>query len=177
MSKKLEEMTLDELWELFPIVLTPHDPCWAQWYEEEAALLRLLLPEGVGIHHIGSTAVEGIWAKPIVDILIEMPQEFGLSAAKEVLTANGYICMSEGPSRISLNKGYTERGYAERVFHVHLRNPGDTDEVLFRDYLNTHPDAAKEYEQLKLSLWKQYGRDRDGYTQAKGEFIKNCMEH
>lgn len=67
-------------------------------------------------------------------------------------------------------------GFAERVFHVHLRFMGDNDEIAFRDYLNGHPDTAREYEQLKLSLWKDYEHDRDGYTEAKTEFIRKCMK-
>ena len=74
MGKKLEEMTREELWQIFPIQLTEHRDCWAQWYREEAQRLRALLSGQPvrRIHHIGSTAVEGIWAKPIVDILVEL---------------------------------------------------------------------------------------------------------
>ena len=73
MSKELSEMSLEELWRLFPIILTEHDPRWRDWYEEEAARLRAVLPvdEAARISHIGSTAVAGIWAKPTVDILLE----------------------------------------------------------------------------------------------------------
>lgn len=80
--------------------------------------------------------------------------------------------MSENDRRLSFNKGYTEDGFAERVFHLHLRRSGDNDELYFRDYLIAHPDAAKEYEKLKLSLWKPYEHDRDGYTEAKAELVK-----
>lgn len=73
---------------------------------------------------------------------------------------------------MSFNKGYTESGFAERVFHLHLRYAGDNDELYFRDYLREHPGIAKEYEQLKLSLRKRFEHDRDGYTDAKSEFIK-----
>ena len=80
--------------------------------------------------------------------------------------------MSASDTRISLNKGYTPQGFAERVFHIHLRLPGDHDEYYFRDYLREHPAIAKQYETLKLSLWKPYEHDRDGYTAAKGDFIR-----
>ena len=75
-------------------------------------------------------------------------------------------------NRILLNKGYTENGFAERVFHIHLRLKGDVDEIYFKDYLNAHPDVAEEYEKLKLSLWKKYEHNRDAYTDAKTEFVK-----
>ena len=172
MGKKLSEMTLEELWQLFPIVLTEHQDCWKEWYEDEGKTLKSLLPEKTVINHIGSTAIEGIWAKPIVDILVELPDGDDMDAVKECLTHAGYICMNESDGRCDLNKGYTEKGYDERVFHIHLRHAGDNDEIAFRDYLNGHPDVAKEYEVLKLSLWHQYEHDRDGYTAAKSEFVR-----
>ena len=64
MTKTLEDMSLEELWQLFPIVLTSHQDCWKDWYSEEAAALKQLLPAGTKVHHIGSTAVPGIRAKP-----------------------------------------------------------------------------------------------------------------
>lgn len=172
MGKKLSEMTLEELWQLFPIILTEHKPYWADWYCEEAALLGSILPHGTRFHHVGSTAVKGIMAKPIVDILIVVNSGAELRQAARDLQARGYIIMNESESRISLNKGYTEKGFAEKVFHLHIRLKGDTDEVYFRDYLNAHPDAAKEYERLKLDLWKKYEHDRDAYTAAKTDFVK-----
>ena len=178
MGKKLSEMTLEELWELFPIILTEHQVYWKDWYEEEAGRLKDLLKAGreVRISHIGSTAVETIWAKPIVDILVEVPKDSDLEAVKALLVQNGYICMSQGEKRISFNRGYTENGFAERVFHLHLRYAGDNDELYFRDYLLTHTDVAKEYEALKLELWKKYEHDRDGYTVAKAEFVRKYTE-
>jgi len=176
MSKKLSDMTLEELWALFPIILTPHNPHWEKWYEQQAARLRGILPSGAlaGIHHIGSTAVKTIWAKPIVDILVEARQESDFEQIASVLTANGWILMSRSPGQFSFNQGYTENGFAEKVFHLHLRVQGDCDEIHFRDYLIAHPEAAAEYEELKLGLWKRYEHDRDGYTQAKTEFVRRC---
>lgn len=175
MSKNLSEMTLEELWRLFPISLSPHDPQWTVWYAEEAALLRALLPPEARLHHIGSTAIAGIRAKPIVDILAEVAPESVFIAA-ETLARNGYIIMSQSDRRVSLNKGYTPDGFAERVFHLHIRAYGDADEVLFRDYLIAHPSVAAEYERLKLRLWKRFEFDRDGYTSAKTEFVKRYTD-
>ncbi|MDE6846937.1 MAG: GrpB family protein [Lachnospiraceae bacterium] len=174
MGKKLSEMSLEELWQLFPIILTEHKPYWSEWYVEEAAILQEVLPtdQVVCISHIGSTAIEGICAKPIIDILVEITGDGDFQAFKKCLIDSGYLCMSENEKRLSFNKGYTEEGFAERVFHLHLRRAGDNDELYFRDYLIAHPDAAKEYEKLKLGLWKLYEHDRDGYTGAKAEFVK-----
>ena len=174
MGKKLSEMSLEELWQLFPIILTEHKPYWSEWYAEEAVMLKEVLPvnQVVRISHIGSTAIEGIWAKPIIDILVEITGDSDFQSYKKHLSDAGYLCMAENDQRLSFNKGYTENGFAERVFHLHLRRSGDNDELYFRDYLITHPDAAKEYEKLKLNLWKLYEHDRDGYTEAKSELVK-----
>lgn len=175
--KSLSEMTLEELWHLFPIRLVEYRPEWVAQYEEERGVLSELLAgrKIVAINHIGSTAVGGIWAKPIVDILIEIDRGEVMKDVADVLVGNGYLCMNRSENRISLNKGYTERGYAERVFHIHLRYDGDNDEIFFRDFLISHPEDAKRYEELKLSLWKQYEFDRDGYTEAKSEFVGEIM--
>lgn len=172
MSKKLSEMSLEELWRLFPIFLTEHNPRWSEWYTEEEELLRAAVPQAERINHIGSTAIEGIWAKPIIDILIEVPKSCDLLNIKETLVGNGYICMSQSKERISFNKGYTEKGFGEKVFHIHLRYAGDNDELYFRDYLIEHSDIATEYEKMKIKLWKEYEHDRDGYTVLKTEFVR-----
>ena len=178
MSKKLSEMRLEELWQLFPIYLTEHDASWATWYADEEQHLKDHLPADriKRISHIGSTAVKGIWAKPIIDILVEVTSESDLRQVKPILEKAGYLCMAESSGRISFNKGYTENGFADRVFHLHLRKAGDNDELYFRDYLNAHPDVAKEYEKLKLNLWKQYEHNRDGYTDSKTAFVKEYTQ-
>ncbi|MDO4193737.1 MAG: GrpB family protein, partial [Erysipelotrichaceae bacterium] len=101
----------------------------------------------------------------------EIPQSADMKDMAQILKQNGYTIMSSGANRISLNRGYTENGFADKVYHIRLRYAGDNDELYFRDYLNEHPDAAKEYETLKLRLWKQYEHNRDAYTDAKTEFI------
>ena len=103
--------------------------------------------------------------------LAEIDSSCDLKSVAATLARNGYIIMSAGDARISLNKGYTPDGFAERVFHLHLQHKSEKAEVLFRDYLNAHPDVAREYEQLKLRLWKQFEHDRDAYTAAKTEFV------
>lgn len=172
MSKKLSEMTLEELWQLFPIIFTEHKTCWANWYKEEVTQLKSILPSNTDYHHIGSTAIEGIMAKPIIDIIIAVRSPDQVKQAANSLQKHGYTIMSVAPNRISLNKGYTENGFAEKVFHLHVRLRDDVDEIYFRDYLNTHPAAIQEYEQLKLRLCKQYEHNRDAYTDAKTDFVK-----
>ena len=174
MKKKLEEMSLEELWQLFPIFLVEHKSEWKDWYELEKANLIKILGANVikRIEHIGSTAIPNIWAKNIVDILLEVGRIEDLARVRDLLVKNGWLVMSESPNRISLNKGYTEQGFAEKVFHLHLRLIGDHDEIYFRDYLCQHPDITQAYQELKLSLWKKFEHNRDAYTTAKTDFIK-----
>lgn len=79
--------------------------------------------------------------------------------------------MAKDRYRCSFNKGYTINGFADKVFHIHLRYMDDIDEIYFRDYLILHPSIAKAYERLKLQLWPKFIHDRDGYTNAKTAFI------
>lgn len=186
MSKRLSEMTLEELWKLFPISLVPPNDKWKELFLEMEGLLRDVFAkcetEGsakVKVHrisHIGSTAIKGIWAKDIVDILVELESGSNLKTAANALEHFGFIIMSNSDTKISLNYGYTEKGFAEKVYHVHLRHAGDCDEIYFRDYLNSHEGVAKEYEALKLKLWKLFEFDRDGYTNAKSDFIAKVMK-
>lgn len=138
MRKKLSEMSLEELWKIFPVYLTEHRPYWEEWYTDEENFLKNRIPKTERISHIGSTAISSIRAKPIIDILVEVSKNYRLSDYKEMILKSGYICMSETSDRISFNKGYTEEGFAERVFHLHLRYVGDNDELYFRDYLIEH---------------------------------------
>ncbi len=170
-------MSLDELWQLFPITLSPHNPEWTTWADDEIQLLSEYLKNYAPvITHIGSTAVPGIRAKPIVDILVEIPGDCSWYEVKNILEESGYICMSESAQRMSFNKGYTPAGYADKVFHIHIHAIGDNDEIYFRDFLRRNPIVAKEYEALKINLLSQYRNNRDGYTEAKTDFITKIME-
>ena len=106
MGKKLSEMSLEELWQLFPIILTEHKPYWSEWYAEEADRLKKVLPvsQVVRISHIGSTAIEGIWAKPIIDILVEITGDSDFQSYKKHLSDAVYLCMAENDQRLSFNK-------------------------------------------------------------------------
>lgn len=174
MEKELSQMSLEELWDLFPIFLVAHNDKWDSFYSEIEIVLKNILSDChiERISHIGSTAVSGIWAKNIIDVLIEVSKDSDIENAAKVIENNGFIRMSTSVGRISFNRGYTAKGFAEKVFHVHLRYVGDNDELYFRDYLNEHKEVAKEYETMKLRLWKQFEHDRNAYTNAKTEFVK-----
>ncbi len=127
-GKTLSEMTREELWQLFPISLAEYNPLWKEWYADESRLLEASLPADriTGIQHIGSTAVGTIQAKPIVDIMVETKSQDDFPVIRNILLNAGYRLMSEDDGRISFNKGYAEQGFADRVFHLHLRKAAKT---------------------------------------------------
>lgn len=176
MSKRLQDMTLQELWELFPIEIVDYNPAWPSWARDEMSCLENLLGEfAPQINHIGSTAIPGIKAKPIIDILIELPLSDNMAAIINIMESAGYILMNETEHRLSFNKGYTPEGYAEKVYHIHFHETGDNQEITFRDYLRANPQCAAEYTMLKLSLLPKYRHNRDGYTNAKSTFINKIL--
>lgn len=176
MAKPLSELTLEELWELFPVILKKHNPEYVLWYEVECKALQNLFGDNTvkRISHIGSTAVPGLIAKPTVDILLEVDPNCNIETLSSKLQASGWMLMQqkENPFQLSFNKGYTPEGFAERVYHLHVRHPGDWDELYFRDYLIEHPKVADAYGSLKLELKQKLEHDRDGYTGAKTDFVK-----
>ena len=179
-SKPLSEMSLEELWQLFPIILSAHNPDWKDFYrDEQALLLRHFGNIAVRISHIGSTAVEGLLAKPTVDILLETAAGSPQDLIRRTAVECGYIIMHETTVpeyRLDLCKGYTPQGFDKKVFHLHIRYSGDWDEIVFCEYLKQNPDKAQEYAALKYDLQKRFKHNRDAYTEAKSDFIKACVE-
>ena len=167
----LDKLSLKELWGLFPIELTAPRNEWKNSFAREAENLKVLLPN-VEPYHIGSTAIPEIMAKNTVDILISFPDRTAETDAAAVLSANGWTEMARNDRRISLNKGYTPSGYADEVFHLHLRLDDDKDEIYFCRYLAVRPNIAKEYEKLKFSLAEKFRFDRDAYTDGKTDFVQ-----
>ena len=110
-------------------------------------------------------------AKPTVDILLEVDNNCVIATLIESLQTSNWTLMSseyEPDLQLVFNKGYTKEGFAEKVYHLHVR--------YFRDYLVDHTDVAEQYGNLKLCLLKEYKYNRDGYTEAKSEFIKRYTE-
>ena len=189
--KTLDKITEAERAALFPIILSEYNPAWANWFaDEKERLIQLIGCEQiVRITHYGSTAVRGLTAKPTVDILLEIDENTDVEKLIASLPSPEYICLRQPttpnstPPHLMFLKGYTSTGFAERVFHIHVRYPGDWDELYFRDYLINHPEVAAEYATLKRTLKDNYEYDRDGYTTAKSAFIqeitrqaRNCCE-
>ena len=176
---------------IYPIILSEYNPAWSEWYvEEKANLERLIGTESIArISHYGSTSVPGLTAKPTIDILLEIKENTDINKLITALPSPDYICLSGAgltvptPStHLMFLKGYLPDGFAEKVYHIHVRYPcddppgGDWDELYFRDYLISHPETAAEYTDLKRRLFKDYEHDRDGYTGAKTAFIRAVTE-
>jgi GrpB-like predicted nucleotidyltransferase (UPF0157 family) len=177
MNKNLNEMSNQELFALFPIILCEHKQEWKENYLKERRLLAkaIGIQNIVRINHYGSTAVPGLIAKPTIDILLEIKDDADIQRLKSDLQLCGYIYIEQPDDpapHMMYVKGYTPQGFIGQAFHLHVRFSGDWDELYFRDYLLTHTDIANEYGKLKLELQKKYEHDRDGYTLAKTDFIK-----
>lgn len=172
--------SLAELWRLFPVELRDSNPDCPRWYREAAARVRELLGDRVvRIHHIGSTSVPGLVAKPIVDILAELDPASDPLAVVAALDAGGWrlVAQTTSPSlRLDFAWGYTPTGFADRVFNLHVVHPGNDDELVFRNWLRTHPEARADYTALKHDLARRYELDRDTYTDAKTTFVRKTVE-
>ncbi len=179
--KELSEMTMEELWELFPIILKEYQQDYPSWYELEKSELLADFKEGtiVRINHIGSTAIPGILSKPTIDILMEIASDSDIREITEKLISLQWILMNESKEpffKQTYNKGYTKYGFAEKVYHLHVRFADDWNELYFRDYLNEHTRIAKEYSSLKSQLKQQYEHNREAYTDGKAEFVRKVSE-
>ena len=168
---------------IYPVLIRPYNPAWPEWYAaEKANLERLIGPDDIHrISHIGSTAVPGLSAKPTIDMLLEINPGTDIGTLMARFPVPPYICLDQAAltlptpaPHLMFLKGYLPDGFAEQVYHIHVRYPGDWDEPVFRDYLIAHPETAAEYATLKVSLLQRFEHDRDGYTQAKTAFIREA---
>lgn len=182
---QMESLTTQELGELFPIEIVPYNNKWKEIFANERKLIQNTLGENIAlrIEHFGSTAVEGLSAKPTIDMLIEIPQltkeltERVIEKMREI----GYHFMwrtDESTPYMHFVKGYTLKGFEGNIFHIHMGDKTHSlwDRIFFRDFLRNNPTTAKEYEKLKISLAKKYQFDREAYTNGKGEFVKRITE-
>ena len=157
------------------IIVVAHDPEWSKKFEAEVTIIREALgPAVVGIHHIGSTAIPGIYAKPIIDMLVEATSLEALDAATPMLEAYGYEAKGEFgiPKRRYFRKDNSD-GVREYQVHAFAADSGEVDRHLaFRDYLRSHPAVAEDYSQLKRQLAAQHPEDIESYMAGKDPFIK-----
>lgn len=177
MKQDFSQVTAARLAELFPVLLEEHNPRWKAYYLEEKEFLESVFGRNlVRISHIGSSSVPGLPAKPTVDILLEISRDTDLQAVTERMKDEGYVVNTPKADLIMYLKGYTPEGFKGQAFHIHVRHSGDWGELYFRDYLLAHPEKAADYAVLKTALKAQFPNDRDGYTEAKGQFVLSCTQ-
>lgn len=155
------------------IIITAYDPDWKARFESEAArLLQVLGAAAFKMHHIGSTAVPGMWAKPIIDILLEVEDLDALDALSPRLNALGYRARGENgiPGR-----RYFTKGGDMRTHHVHAY-PRGSDHILrhlcVRDFLLAHPMAGADYARMKRECSLRHGDDPAAYANAKDRYVQ-----
>jgi len=161
------------------VEIVPYDPGWDTLFAVEADRLRAVLDPGLilGIEHFGSTAVPGMAAKPIIDILIAVSSlAWAKTSMVEPITGLGYLYWAENPKsdRMFFVKGMPPHG-ERRTHHVHITEPDGEmwrRRLRFRDYLRANPGEARCYEALKRQLAARYPGDRERYTDAKTEYVE-----
>jgi GrpB-like predicted nucleotidyltransferase (UPF0157 family) len=162
------------------ITIVPYDPVWPEMFESEKKVLLSLFTDDLvkRIEHFGSTAVPGLSAKPVIDMLVEVAS---LKETKKVivpvLIPMGYEYFwrpTWGDDVPPFYAWFIKRNESgKRTHHIHMveKNFEHWDRLLFRDYLIEHPYIAKEYESLKQRISADFTGDRAGYTNAKTQFI------
>lgn len=160
------------------IELVPYDDAWPERFKTEESLLQeTLAPWLAGpLEHFGSTAVAGLAAKPIIDIMAPV-RSLGDSEA-----AIAWVCSKAGyvhyPYMPDVMHWFCKPSPQHRTHHLHLVPFGSVlwlERLAFRDALRRHPALAKAYEALKLDLARQFSTDRDAYTNAKAPFVKGVL--
>lgn len=186
MSKKQlpdgEELFWYEIYKNDSIELMPYDSQWPKMAVLEIKKLREILPPHhiMDIQHVGSTAIPGMLAKPIIDIQIIVDSLTAIKqTAIDVLKVYDYVYWAEDPDpeKMFFVKGMPPFG-EKRTHHIHIIEPKSKrgqDRIIFRDYLIAHPDVAREYEQLKIKLAQEYTYYREQYTDAKTHFIASVL--
>ena len=163
-----------------PVNIIDYDPQWPLLYEKEKrSILEAIGHIIVRIEHIGSTAVPSLGAEPIIDIIVAVNHLNDAEKCIEPLASIGYEYVPEYENSIP-ERRYFHRGKPPKEQHYHLHMVELTSDfwkkhLLFRDYLRTHPEEAREYYELKKRLATKFGSNREGYTTAKTSFIESVL--
>jgi len=162
-----------------PVRLLPHDQRWAGAFDEESRRIRARWTgRYVEIRHIGSTAVPGLLAKPVIDMLAGLATLDEVDAAIDELKQLGYVYWADAPAQAPDRKWLFLLCGASRTHHLHLVVHGSRawcDRALFCELLKSDPALRADYARLKRRLASAYARRRDAYTAAKGPFIVRAL--
>lgn len=159
------------------VILEAYNDNWATEYDiEQRELRKLLGDQAIAIEHIGSTAVPGLAAKPVIDLMAGVQDLKIACAFIEPLASLRYehVIHEEFPERRFFRKGAWRAG----THHLHIYLYGSeawTNQILFRDYLREHPEVREQYQQLKEELAARFPQDRVAYTKGKHPFIADVL--
>ncbi|MGH3148390.1 MAG: GrpB family protein [Rubrobacter sp.] len=156
------------------VEVVPHSPGWAAGFREVADRLRAVLgDEVIAVHHIGSTAIPGISAKPIIDVLLEAREVERLDDFVPEMARLGYE--ARGEFGIPGRRFFVKNARSRRTHHIHAFTTGSLGlerHLAFRDYMISHPEKAEAYSRLKERLAQQFPTDIEAYMDGKDPFIK-----
>ena len=156
------------------IIVEDYNPAWPEMYRQEAMRRKSILKENcVEIHHIGSTAVPGLAAKPIIDIMAAVRELSDVDKKCSLFEEAGYEYLGEFGIR---GRRYLRKGGDERTHQVHIFSEKDTENLIrhlaFLDYMRSHAEEREQYAALKKELAQKYPYDIDGYCDGKDAFVK-----
>lgn len=154
--------------------LVPHDEGWSASFRAERARLVALFPQFREVEHIGSTAVPGMPAKPIIDILVGVDSMAVANALFEPILQAGYTTSRAYNEMLPDRRWFMRSRAGYRTHHLHVVALGSKtwiEHLLFRDKLRSNPALAQEYASLKAELAARFERDREAYTDAKSQFV------
>jgi GrpB-like predicted nucleotidyltransferase (UPF0157 family) len=159
------------------VVICDYDADWQSRYQREASALHSALGSIItGCHHIGSTAIAGLAAKPVIDILLEVSDLGLLDIRADAIKALGYE--ARGENGISGRRFY-QKGGDERSHHIHAFQGGVPDvhrHLCFRDYLKAHPEDALAYAELKRDLASRFHEEPERYVAAKAVYVRQLEQ-
>lgn len=160
------------------ITVVDYNPLWVKKYEEESLHIKGILSDNcIAIYHIGSTSVEGLAAKPIIDIMVAVRSLEKVDCVAEAFSKIGYEYLGEFGIE---GRRYLRKGGDERTHQIHIFQADDWNNIgrhlAFRDYMRTHEKDREEYAKIKIELAKKYPYDIDGYCDGKENFVREMEE-
>jgi GrpB-like predicted nucleotidyltransferase (UPF0157 family) len=162
-----------------PVVIVDYNPQWPILYEQEKSLILGAIGHIIAaIEHVGSTAVPGLGAKPIIDIMIGLHRLDDAVECIPRLQSLGYQYVPEFEASIPERRFFRKGPDEARSHHIHMVEQVSEfwkRHLQFRDYMRAHPEEVRQYQQLKQELAARFGSDRDGYSRAKAPFIQSVL--
>lgn len=162
-----------------PVPLSVYSPLWPAIFAFESARLQAILGADTAvIEHIGSTAVPGLGAKPIIDVMVGVADLAMIERRMAELQADGYRYVAEFEKSMPMRRYFVKTHAQPGHFHVHavvLDSPFWKSHLAFRDALRGDARLAADYWKLKQRLAARYPNDREAYTDGKSTFIREAM--